>query len=202
MEIADRLQRSFTKPWIGIQPDLPRHHAVEHLLKDSHPPLPSIGQVKTVLKHLNPRKATGSDNIPAWRLKRYAEELAPVVHDIVVASTVQCKYPTSYKHAIISPIPKIRPPRDLDNDFRQVSVLPQLASNSINQFSRSKQTSTLSRAVIPPCLPLPPYPRTCSTQRTTPQPVDKVSTPYLLISGRRLTWSTKRSFWTSLLIWM
>ena len=127
MEIADRLQRSFTKPWQGIQPDLPRLQAVEHLLKDSHPPLPSIGQVKTVLKHLNPRKATVSDNIPAWCLKRYAEELAPVVHDIVVASIVQCKYPTSYKHAIISPIPKIRPPTDLDNDFRQVSVLPQLA---------------------------------------------------------------------------
>jgi hypothetical protein len=71
MEIADRLQRSFTKPWLGIQPDLPRLHAVEHLLKDSHSPLPSIGQVKTVLKHLNPRKATGSDNIPAWCLKRY-----------------------------------------------------------------------------------------------------------------------------------
>ncbi|CAB4037505.1 Hypothetical predicted protein, partial [Paramuricea clavata] len=106
MEIADGLQRSFTKPWLGIQPDLPRLQAVEHLLKDSHPPLPSIGQVKTVLKHLNPRKATGSDNIPAWCLKRYAEELAPVVHDIVVASIVQCKYPTSYKHAIISSIPK------------------------------------------------------------------------------------------------
>ena len=96
------------------------------------------------------------------------------------------------------------PPTDLDNDFRQVSVLPQLSrsysSNSINPVSRSKQTSTLSRAVTPPCLPLPPYLRTGSTQRTTPQPVDKVSTPYLLISGRRLTWSTIRSFWTSLLI--
>jgi hypothetical protein len=125
--IGDRLQRSFIKPWLEIQPDPPRLQVVEHLLKDSHPPLPSIGQVKTVLKHLNPRKATGSDNIPVWCLKRYAEELSPVVHDIVVASIVQCKYPTSYKHAIISPIPKIRPPTDLDSDFRQVSVLPQLA---------------------------------------------------------------------------
>ncbi len=84
------------------------YEAVEHLLKDSTPPLPSIGQDKTVPKHLNPKKATGVDNIPSWCLKRYAEELAPVVHDIVVASIVQCKYPTLYKHAIISPIPKIR----------------------------------------------------------------------------------------------
>jgi hypothetical protein len=73
MAIADRLQRSFIKPWLEIQPDPPRLQAVEHLFKDSHPPLPSIGQVKTVLKHLNPRKATGLDNIPAWCLKRYAE---------------------------------------------------------------------------------------------------------------------------------
>jgi hypothetical protein len=73
MAIADRLQRSFIKPWLEIQPDPPRLQAVEHLLKDNHPPLPSIGQVKTVLKHLNPRKTTGSDNIPAWCLKRYAE---------------------------------------------------------------------------------------------------------------------------------
>jgi hypothetical protein len=27
MEIADRLQRSFTKPWLGIQADLPRLQA-------------------------------------------------------------------------------------------------------------------------------------------------------------------------------
>ena len=67
------------------------------------------------------------DNIPASCLQRYADELAPVVHNIVVASIVQCKYPTSYKHAIVSPIPKTRPPTDIDNDFRQVSVLPQLA---------------------------------------------------------------------------
>ncbi|CAB3987090.1 Hypothetical predicted protein [Paramuricea clavata] len=182
MAIADRLQRSFIKPWLEIQPDPPRRQAVEYLLKDSHPPLPSIVQVKTVLKHLNPRKAIGSDNIPAWCLKRYAEELAPVVHDIVVASIIQCKHPISYKHAIISPIPKIRPPTDLDSDFHQVSALQKLSrsysSNSINPVSRSKQTSTPLRAVTPPCLPLPPYLRTGSTQRTTPQPeflvVDKM----------------------------
>ena len=60
-------------------------------------------------------------------MKRFCEELAPVVHDIVVSSIMQCKYPTAYKHALVSPIPKVRPPKDIDNDFRQVSVLPQLA---------------------------------------------------------------------------
>ena len=159
------------------------------------------------LKHLNPRKATGSDNIPAWCLKRYAEELAPVVHDIVVASIVQCKYPTSYKHAIISPIPKIRPPTDLDSDFRQVSVLPQLAkvieklqlqlNKSSFKIKTNQHAFTSGHSTVSA---LTSISQTGSTQQTTPQPVDKVSTPSLLISGRRLTWSTIRSFWTSLLI--
>ena len=126
-DLADRLQRSFIKPWLDVQSEPPSLQEVERLLENNPPPLPSIGQVKSVLKHLKSRKATGADNIPAWCLKSFAEELAPVVHDIVVASIVQCKYPTAYKHALISPIPKVRPPTDLDNDFRQVSVLPQLA---------------------------------------------------------------------------
>ena len=37
---------------------------------------------------------TRIDGVPAWLLKRFHEELAPVVHDIICASIVQCKYPT------------------------------------------------------------------------------------------------------------
>ena len=74
------------------------------------PPLPSIGQVKSCLKHLNTRKATGVDKIPAWILKRYHDDLAPVVHNIVTASIKQCKYPSQYKHALVSPVAKVRNP--------------------------------------------------------------------------------------------
>ena len=84
-------------------------------------------QVKNCLKHLNPRKATGVDKIPAWILKRFSDDLAPVVHNIVTASIKQCKYPSQYKHALISPVAKVRNPSDVENDFRQISVLPQLA---------------------------------------------------------------------------
>ena len=79
--------------------------------------------VKAALKQLNPKKATGSGKIPGWVLKRYCEELAPVVDDIICASIVQCKYPTAYKHALVTPVPKVKPPRDIDNDFRQISIL-------------------------------------------------------------------------------
>ena len=86
---------------------------------DRPPPIPSIGQVKSVLKHLNPKKATGVDGVPAWFLKRFHEEIVPIVHDIICASFVQCKYPSGYKHALISPVPKVNNPTDLHNDFRQ-----------------------------------------------------------------------------------
>ena len=100
---------------------------MNHPQKNNKPPLPSIGQVKAVLKHLNPRKATGIDKVPAWMLKQYHENLAPVVYDIVCCSISQCCYPSLYKHALISPVPKVQPPRDINNDFRQISVLPHLA---------------------------------------------------------------------------
>ena len=106
------------------------HHGIvitPPLLRNTTPPLPSIGQVKNCLKHLNPRKATGVDKIPTWILKRFRDDLAPVVHNIVTASIKQCKYPSQYKHVLISPVAKARNPSDVENDFRQISVPPQPA---------------------------------------------------------------------------
>ncbi len=73
------------------------------------------------------KKATGIDGIPAWFLKQYSEDLAPVVHTIITSSIIQCKYPTLDKQALITPEPKITPPKNVETDSRQISVLPQLA---------------------------------------------------------------------------
>ena len=52
------------------------------------------------------------------------------------------------------------------------------------------------RAVTPPCLPLPPYLRTGLTQRTTPQPVDKVSTAdHKILLDKLSDMNVTRSFW-------
>ena len=50
-----------------------------------------------------------------------------MVHDTVCCSISQRYYPSLYKHALISPVPKVHNPRDINNDFRQISVLPQIA---------------------------------------------------------------------------
>ena len=108
-ELSENLQKAFIKPWSDRYTNVVSKIPEEiYPLKNNKPLLPSIGQVKAVLKHLNPRKATGRDKIPAWVLKQYHEELAPVVHDIVCCSISQCYYPSLYKH-------------------RQIFLLPQLA---------------------------------------------------------------------------
>ena len=61
---VELLQDSFTKPWQELSStDVPSIEDVAPLLKENPPPIPSIGQVKSERRHLNPRKATGSDGV-------------------------------------------------------------------------------------------------------------------------------------------
>jgi hypothetical protein len=60
-------------------------------------------------------------------LKRFHEELASSIHEIICASILQCKYPSPYEHVLISPVPQVNNPEDLSTDFRQISILPQVA---------------------------------------------------------------------------
>ncbi len=143
---AGKLQIYFTEPWKDlITTSIPQLDDVESLLKDYPPPLPSIGQIKCALDHLNQSKATGADGVPAWLLKRFSNVLAPIVHDIITASIKQCKYPGHYKHGLVTPVPKAYPPSDVSNDFRQISVLPHigkiLESTTTTQSKRYHTTS-------------------------------------------------------------
>lgn len=121
-EVAEKLQDVFTRPWDNHSPSF--SDIQPEGLPDHPPKLPSIGLVKAFLNRLNARKATGADNIPAWILKKFSEELAPVVHNIITTSIIEAKYPTLYKHALVSPVPKVHPPEDIEKDFRQISVVP------------------------------------------------------------------------------
>ena len=88
---------------------------IDPLLRDITPPLLSIGQVKNCQKHLSPQKATGVDKTPAWILKRFCEDLASVIHNIVTASINLCKYPSQHRHAMVTPVRKVRNPSDIEN---------------------------------------------------------------------------------------
>ena len=128
---ADKLQDIFTKPW---NDHIPKICLVDpDGLPDAAPKLPSIGQVKKILKSLNPRKATGVDDRSPWTIKRYAEEPAVVIHDVICESINKRKYPGLCKHALVSPAPKVNPPENIETDFRQISGLPVLVGKVLKK---------------------------------------------------------------------
>ena len=67
-------------------------------------PIPSIiisaRNVYWVLRSLKTDKASGPDGIPPRFLKEFADELAPVL------CRPSCTYPSSWKHALVQPVPK------------------------------------------------------------------------------------------------
>ncbi|PFX21803.1 hypothetical protein AWC38_SpisGene13711 [Stylophora pistillata] len=115
---TDLLLDAFAAPWKDREPTALSVNEIANDLDDRPPPVPNVVQVNAMLKHVNLRKATGVDGVPAWLLKRFHEVLAPVVHDTICASIVQSKYPTTYKHTLVSPLPKVDNATDINNDLR------------------------------------------------------------------------------------
>ena len=71
---------------------------------------------------LNPNKAEGPDGIPNWILKENADLLATAVTDIIYTSYKKSRLPSSWKFANIIPIPKAKPVRNVNKDFRPISL--------------------------------------------------------------------------------
>ena len=73
-------------------------------------PIPSIiisaRKVCWVLRFLKTTKVSGSDGIPPRFLKEFADELVPVLCRIFHLIRISCTYPSSWKHALVQPVPK------------------------------------------------------------------------------------------------
>ena len=72
-------------------------------------PKPSIiitaHKVRWVLHSLKTNKASGPDGIPPRFLKEFADELAPVLCRLFCLILISCTYPSSWKHALVHPVP-------------------------------------------------------------------------------------------------
>ena len=66
----------------------------------------SARKVRWVLRSLKTDKASGSDGIPPRFLKEFADELAPVLCRLFRLILISCTYPSSWKHALVQPVPK------------------------------------------------------------------------------------------------
>ena len=73
-------------------------------------PIPSIiisaRKVHRVLRSLKTDKASGPDGIPPRFLVEFADELAPVLCRLFRLILISCVYPSSWKHALVQPVPK------------------------------------------------------------------------------------------------
>ena len=77
--------------------------------------------VRKLLQNLNPCKATGPDNIPAFVLKNTAPELAPLLAELFQLSLDTQEVPEDWKKANIVPIFK-KGDRSLPANYRPVSL--------------------------------------------------------------------------------
>ena len=73
-------------------------------------PIPSIiisaCKVCRALCSLKTDKASGPDGVPPRFLKEFGEELAPVLCRLFRLILISCTYPSSWKHALVQPVPK------------------------------------------------------------------------------------------------
>ena len=99
-------------------------------------------QVWRSLLGLN-KTATGPDQIPFWIWKDHGEILAPVVTKIWNLSLETHAWPSSWKSANITPIPKVEIPKE-NGDFRGINITPLLLEHSKRLFI-SLTSRTLSR---------------------------------------------------------
>ena len=82
----------------------------------------SIGYVKLLLKRIDVTKATSTEDYPSWISKEGCEDLCIPIHDIVNSILLHKTYPTMWKRAEITPVPKVTHPKQL-TDYRPISLL-------------------------------------------------------------------------------
>ena len=83
--------------------------------------------VYSALLTLNPRKASGPDEVPNWLLKDYADFLANPVCDILNSSFDEQALPASWKYANVTPLPKTKPVSIIAKHIRPISLTPTLS---------------------------------------------------------------------------
>ncbi|PFX12666.1 putative RNA-directed DNA polymerase from transposon BS [Stylophora pistillata] len=79
------------------------------------------------LSHLNKHKAPGPDGLSNWCLKEYAELLYQPIADILNSSYKEQKLPSVWKHADVTPLPKVKQVADPKKELRPISLTASLS---------------------------------------------------------------------------
>ena len=102
----------------------PIDNSVQQKLIGSVQLIISLKDVELKLMSTNIKKATGPDDLPDWILRDLSCTIALPICAIFNQSLRDCKLPTEWKQANVTPIPKVHPPRSIQSDVRPISLTP------------------------------------------------------------------------------
>ena len=122
-ELASSINKAFLEPLEEYRLPCP----ITCLALDKDPPdflELSEERVLKILSKLNPSKSCGTDSIPNWLLREYADLIAFPVCRILNASFKEQRLPRSWKLADVTPLPKKKPVKILKKDLRPISLTP------------------------------------------------------------------------------
>ena len=84
-------------------------------------------EVERIVKRLKPRKAPGQDGVRNILLKRLPRKGLVMLTKIINACLKHSYFPTSWKHAIVTAIPKAGKDITLSTNYRPISLLPTMS---------------------------------------------------------------------------
>ena len=85
-------------------------------------PVITEDEIRDILATMDPNKSSVEGDVPAKILKVFADQLAKPVTDMVTASIKQGCWPDILKVEVVTPVPKVFPPKTLDQ-LRNISGL-------------------------------------------------------------------------------
>ena len=87
----------------------------------------SLKEVELKLMSTNIKIKTGPDDLPNCILRDLSCTIAPPICAILNQSLRDCRLPTKWKQANVTPIPKVHPPRSIQSDVRPISLTPTIS---------------------------------------------------------------------------
>ena len=127
-EIANGIIEALLEPLRQFQP-LNREPGVYPLPLEDNPVFLEVTpeRVFGYLSHLNKQKAPGPDGLSNWCLKEYAELLYQPIADILNSSQKEQKLPSVWKHAYVTPLPKVKQVVDPEKELRPILLTASLS---------------------------------------------------------------------------
>ena len=123
--LAERINESLTKVSSDLTPISTNDQKSTELVPDEYKVQPY--EVFNKLSNINIRKSPGPDEIPNWFLRDFAFAISEPISHIFNRSICTGIVPKLWKTAYVVPVPKVCPPKSVENDLRPISLTPTLS---------------------------------------------------------------------------